>query len=65
MQLGLRAILLVAAIILFIVAAISNDDTAKDVLAIGLACVAGAFLVDDLGLSGTGGRMSGGRRDGV
>lgn len=60
MQLGLRAILLVVAIILFIIAAISNDgETAFDFLAIGLACVAGALVVDEFGM---GGRLSGGRR---
>lgn len=58
MQLGLRAILLVVAIILFIVAAISNGDTA---FTLGLACVAGALVVEELGV---GGRIStGSRRD--
>jgi hypothetical protein len=61
MQLGLRAILLVVAIILFIVAAISKGDTAFNFLTLGLACVAGALLVEELGV---GGRIStGGRRD--
>ncbi len=62
MQLGLRAILLVVAIIFFIVAAISNGDNAFNFLVIGLACVAGALLVDELGV---GGRtpVGGGRRE--
>jgi hypothetical protein len=47
MQLGLRSLLLLVAVILFIVAAISNGDTAFDLVAIGLACVAGALLVAD------------------
>jgi hypothetical protein len=59
MQLGLRAILLVVAIILFIIAAITDDPNAGDFLAFGLACVAGALVVEELGL---GGRFSGGRR---
>jgi len=69
MQLGLRAILLVVAIILFIVSAITNGDNAFNFLVIGLAFVAGALLVEELGVGGTGvtgGRFSGGRRgDGV
>ncbi len=36
MQLGLRAVLLVVAIILFIIAAISNGDTAFNFLTLGL-----------------------------
>ena len=62
MQLGLRAILLVVAIILFIVAAISNGDNEFNFLMLGLACVAGALLVEELGVGGAGG-LSGGRRD--
>jgi hypothetical protein len=64
MQLGLRAILLVIAIILFIVAAASNGDTAFNFLAIGLACVAAALVVDELGVGGAG-RISGGGRRGA
>ena len=61
MQLGLRAILLVVAIILFIVAAISNGDAEFNFLTLGLACVARALLVEELGV---GGRISSrGRRD--
>jgi hypothetical protein len=61
MQLGLRAILLVVAIILFIIAAVTNGDTAFDLLVFGLACIAAAFIADELG-AGSGGRFSGGRR---
>jgi hypothetical protein len=43
MNLGLRALLLIAAVILFVVAAIS-DSNAGDLLAWGLACLAGALL---------------------
>ena len=64
MQLGLRAILLVVAIILFIVAAITNGDNAFNFLTLGLACVAGALVVEELGLAGTG-RVSGGSRSDV
>lgn len=60
MQLGLRAILLVVAIILFIVAAITDAD-ASNFLVLGLACLAGALLVEELGVGGAG-RFSGGRR---
>ena len=49
MTLGLRGILLIVAIVLFVVAAISNGDTAFNVLCIGLACLAGALLVEELG----------------
>jgi hypothetical protein len=61
MQLGLRAILLVVAIILFIVAAVTNGDNMFDFLALGLACIAGALVVEELGVGGAG-RLSGGRR---
>ena len=49
MTLGLRGILLIVAIVLFIVAAVSNGDTAFNCLCIGLAAVAGALLVEELG----------------
>lgn len=52
MRLGLRAILLLIAVILFIVAALSNGDTEFNLLCIGLACTAGALLADDLSLGG-------------
>jgi hypothetical protein len=64
MQLGLRAILLVATIILFVVAAITNGENAFDFLVLGLACVAGAFVVEEVGVGGAG-RFTGGRRSGA
>jgi hypothetical protein len=62
MQLGLRAILLVVAIILFIVATVTNGDNQFNFLYLGLACIAGALLVEDV--AGGSGRFSGGRRGG-
>ena len=53
MRLGLRSILFLVALILFIVAALSSGDTAFDLLCIGLACLAGGFLADDISLVGT------------
>jgi hypothetical protein len=61
MQLGLRAILLVVAIIFFIIAALTNGETAFNFLVLGLACLGGALLVEELGVGGAG-RFSGGRR---
>jgi hypothetical protein len=49
MTLGVRAILLIAAVILFLIATGSNDW--KKLVAIGLACTAGALLVQELGLN--------------
>lgn len=49
MRLGIRAILLIVAIIVFLVAALSDENTAE-LLAFGLAAFAAAFLVDDLGV---------------
>jgi hypothetical protein len=51
MRIGLREILLAIAIVLFIVAALSNSNP-FDYLAYGLACLAGALLVGELGLAG-------------
>jgi hypothetical protein len=51
MRLGLRAILLIVAIVLFFVSMLVEDNQ-FDLLAIGLAVLAGAFLVGDLGLEG-------------
>jgi hypothetical protein len=50
MTLGLRALLLLLATILFIVAALNNEH-ASDLISVGLACFAGAFLVEDTGLA--------------
>jgi hypothetical protein len=49
MTLGLRGILLLVAIILFIVAAITDGETAFNLLCIGLACVAGGLLAEEVG----------------
>jgi hypothetical protein len=57
-RIGLRQILLIAAVVLFVIAAISNSSNSLDLLAIGLACLAGALVVDELGL----GRARWGRR---
>ena len=55
MNLGLRALLLIAAVILFVVAAIS-DSNSGDLLAWGLACLAGALLVSETGFARLGKR---------
>lgn len=56
MHFGLRSILLVVAIVLFVLAVIL-DENAFDLLALGLAALAGSLLVEDLGLErGLGGR---------
>jgi len=57
MAVGLRALLLIVAVILFLIA-IGSNDWAK-LVAIGLACTAGALLVEELGLNF---RLSGPRR---
>jgi hypothetical protein len=49
MRLGLRSILLLVAVILFVVAVVT-DDNFGDLLALGLAAFAAAFLVDDFDL---------------
>lgn len=48
MRLGLRGILLIVAIIMFILGVILHEN-AFDVVAIGLACLAGALLVSEIG----------------
>lgn len=48
-NLGPRAILLVVAIVLFVLAALTNAS-GVDLLAFGLACLAAAFVVDELGI---------------
>jgi hypothetical protein len=50
LNLGLRALLLIAAVILFVAAALSDDNYA-DLLAFGLACLAGAFLLGETGFA--------------
>jgi len=48
MQFGLRTILLLVAVVLFLIALFS-DENYSDLLALGLAAFAGAFLADALG----------------
>jgi hypothetical protein len=58
MNLGLRALLLLGAVVLFVIA-IFSDIHQGDFIAAGLACVAGALAVTDMGWDrpiGTGGR---------
>jgi hypothetical protein len=54
---GLRALLLIVAIVLFVLAALT-DTRYADYLAWGLACTAAALLVGELGI----GMRLGGRR---
>jgi hypothetical protein len=61
MQLGLRAILLVIAIVLFLVAAFTNGGNAFDFLVVGLACLAAALVVEELGVGGVGRTTRGSR----
>jgi hypothetical protein len=49
MRFGLRGILLILAIMMFLLAIVMDEDS-LDVLALGLALLAGALLVGDLGL---------------
>jgi hypothetical protein len=50
MNFGLRALLLVAATILFVVAAV-GDSNYGDLIASGLACLAGALLIGETGFA--------------
>jgi len=49
MQLGLRTILLIAAVVLFVLAWLINDSWV-DLVALGLTAFAASFLVDALGM---------------
>jgi hypothetical protein len=49
MNVGLRTLLLIVAVVLFVLAALT-DSNGADLLAFGLACLAGAFVVDELGI---------------
>ncbi len=51
MNVSLRALLLIGAIVLFVLAILLEEKTT--LLALGLAAFAGAFLVDDLGIGRT------------
>ena len=57
MNFGIRSLLLIVAVVLFVVAALS-DTSQGDLIAWGLAAFAGAFLVGELGVD----RPLGGRR---
>jgi hypothetical protein len=48
MNLGLRTILLIVAVVLFVICVFSTEHY-SDLLALGLAAFAGAFLSDALG----------------
>ncbi len=49
MNLGLRALLLIAAVVIFIVAIFVNVAHELDWIAAGLACTSGAVLVREMG----------------
>jgi hypothetical protein len=49
MNIGLRTLLLVVAIVLFVIATFSNTHE-LDLMAWGLAVLAAAFVVDELGI---------------
>ena len=49
MSFGLRTILLLAAVVLFVIA-LFTDENWSELVALGLAAFAGAFLSDALGL---------------
>ena len=49
MRLSLRAVLLIGAVLLFVLALVIEEQS-SDFLTIGLALFAGAFLVDELGV---------------
>jgi hypothetical protein len=46
-RIGLRQILLVVAVILFVIAAL-KESNASDFLAFGLACLAAALVIDEV-----------------
>lgn len=48
MSLGLRGLVLLLAVILFIVGALSDNETKQDLLFWGLAVFAASFIVDSL-----------------
>jgi len=50
MNLGLRTILLLAAVVLFVICVFSEENY-SDLLALGLAAFAGAFLSDAMGMA--------------
>lgn len=62
MNLGLRTILLLAAVVLFVIAVFSTENYG-DLLALGLAAFAGAFLSDALGYADRSFNSTRGSRD--
>ena len=58
MRISFRLVALVVAVILFLVAAFIDEDNWSDMVALGLAVFAAAFLADELGLD-TRGRGAG------
>ena len=60
MKYGLRTLLLIAAVVLFVLA-LFMDENWSDLVALGLAATAASFVVDDLGIAIPGGT----RRTGV
>ncbi len=55
MKFGLRTILIIVAVILFLIAVISDDNWA-DMVALGLAAFAASFIVDEVIPGGIGPR---------
>ena len=51
MNFGLRTILLLAAVVLFVIALLSDGETSFNMQTLGLAAFAGAFLVEALGFA--------------
>jgi hypothetical protein len=49
MNIGLRSLLLVASVVLFVIAIFVNISNEMDWIAAGLACSAGAVLVREMG----------------
>ena len=62
MNLGFRTILLIAAVVLFVVAVFSDENWA-DLVALGLAAFAGAFLSEAMGWADRTVNSSRGNRD--
>jgi hypothetical protein len=52
MNIGIRGLLLVVAVVIFVIA-IFSDVHQGDLIAVGLACTAGAFLAGELGITGS------------
>lgn len=49
MAIGLRALLLIAAVVIFVIAIFVDVTNELDWIAIGLACTSGAVLVREMG----------------